>query len=225
MNSDMQQYRCPRCDAGGAHPKASPAPLCLKCDAAMSPSHNGVIFESKSLEAGGKDLAGTIIHAHLAGQADAGIDPSYSNAQAYYRECQGVAKPKPMMEIAAGENFHTRVEGIDVLLRNLSHSDYRVHLEVEKIPLVFSMDEEWLYKWATCFGIRLYKDGDQFSKMWMQFETTPIWEDGCGDHDYGYLVCIGRSAPIMYHAPKLPDNDVRLQDTLTFVTEDYNEDA
>lgn len=215
--SDMQQYRCPECADTCMHQKGPPAPICHKCTERMVPTI--LKRPNKSLEAGGNHLAGTIIHAHLAGQEDAGVDPSHSNAQAYYRDCQG--KPKPIILVTAGHSFQIGESGI--VIQNLSNHDYNISFDFEKIPesvpLVFSMDEEWLYKWATCFGIRLYKDGAQFSMTWMQFEYTPIWEDECGDKDYGYVKCVGRSAPIMFHDPKLPDNDVNLQDTLTFVTE------
>lgn len=117
---------------------------------------------------------------------------------------------KPMMKIAAGENFHTRVEGIDVLFRNLSHNDYRVHLEVEKIPepvvTIITMDWLWLFDWATC----IVKGADP-EQGWFQSEFEPELLEGGGWHT------LGRFEPIPTQYEPIVPEGFSYRKSLTFV--------
>lgn len=160
---------------------------------------------------------------HLSSEDQAAVE----NTIAVVKGIESDVKSKPMILVKQGDTLGLTFDDINIMVYNRSLSEYKVTFDLEKIetpvPLVFEMDQSNLYRWATCFGIRLYKDGAQYSLMWMQFETEPSWAEQVGDDDYGYIDCTGRSAPIIYHEPKLPGDGIDLRDTLTFVTEDRDE--
>lgn len=49
---NLQQYRCPVCGAGGAHPAEMPAPFCHVCKGRvkMVRSHNGVVLDEDLIQ-------------------------------------------------------------------------------------------------------------------------------------------------------------------------------
>lgn len=144
--------------------------------------------------------------------------PTVENLEAGGMFTGTISLQKPLLQVGAHKTLAVDIHGVQITVTNQTDFEYKVHSMLEHIePLVF--DQSNLYRWATCFGIRLYKDGAQFSKMWMQFETEPTWVISVGDDDYGYINCTGRSAPILFHEPKLPEDN--FQDTLTFVEENH----
>lgn len=137
------------------------------------------------------------------------------NPQAVFKSLEAGDLPKNLdsgshLVVKAGCNYVGNTLEIEFMVHNRSPYDYKIFFDLEQVPepevTAIEIDEEWLFRWATC----VVKGADP-EHGWFQSEFEPTVLEGGGWHTNG------RFKPIdPEHAPTLPDG-MDWRDTLTFV--------